>query len=201
MDVDTEDAERNRAAEALSDLAHAAVTISSSSSGNTVGTSSSSLVNDLPRANEKQKKRPAALLTPTRRPAPPGKSAHLSPGAGPSSAAVRRSPLAAGETPVTGEMGGSAGLSPNGGEKGKGAFNSPFTTQPFVSRRVGARPRGAVLMLVQVAGVVHEAASTVPTINTGTRKDVPTYHVLRKEDGEMCTRTDLQVRLVAHASE
>lgn len=38
-------------------------------------------------------------------------------------------------------------------------------------------------------------APGVPVINTGTRKDVPTYHVLRKEDGEMCTRADLQVRL------
>lgn len=54
-------------------------------------------------------------------------------------------------------------------------------------------------MGLQVAGVVHEASS-VPTINTGTRKDVPTYHVLRKEDGEMCTRMDLQVRTASEIS-
>lgn len=55
-------------------------------------------------------------------------------------------------------------------------------------------------MELQVAGVVHEASSGVPTINTGTRKDVPTYHVLRKEDGEMCTRMDLQVGTASEIS-
>lgn len=153
MDID-QDAEqaRNSAAQALNDLANAAVVVSSSTSGGTLGSSSvaSSLVNDPPRqvaampsaeaaaAAAKQKRRPAALLTPTRR-AGGGKNSHLTPNAAGQSA--RRSPLVAGETYV-GEMEGTAQdggpVSPNErtGDKGKGGYNSPFTTQPFVSRGI-----------------------------------------------------------------
>lgn len=151
MDID-QDAEqaRNSAAEALNDLANAAVVVSASSSGGTLGSSSvaSSLVNDPPpraghvaissaeaAAAAKQKRRPAALLTPTRR-AAGGKNSHLTPNAaGPS---ARRSPLVAGDTPVVeGMTQNGAPVSPNverTGDKGKGGYNSPFTTQPFVSR-------------------------------------------------------------------
>lgn len=153
MDID-QDAEqaRNSAAQALNDLANAAVVVSSSTSGGTLGSSSvaSSLVNDPPRqvaampsaeaaaAAAKQKRRPAALLTPTRR-AGGGKNSHLTPNAAGQSA--RRSPLVAGET-HDGEREGTAQdggpVSPNErtGDKGKGGYNSPFTTQPFVSRGI-----------------------------------------------------------------
>lgn len=129
MDVDEDDAEtaRNRAAEALNDLASAAVISISSSgaSGTTFGSSSviSLHGNDPSRTNARhvaasadsagqQKRRPAALLTPTRR-VVPSKNQHLSPNpsaAGPSTS--RRSPLATSLDPSATSV--SAGVKPEG---------------------------------------------------------------------------------------
>lgn len=175
MEVDEEeDAEtaRNRAAEALSDLANAAVfaapmptntSIANEPSGRMYAPQISTPTDVL----AKQKRRPAALLTPTRR-SGPAKGQHLSPNlsaAGSSSA--RRSPLAAildhttpslsagqpegsvqdqNAIPLTTNANGINSplysASPNradrgpGAEKGKPAYNSPFTNQPFVRIRV-----------------------------------------------------------------
>ncbi|GHJ88286.1 hypothetical protein NliqN6_4688 [Naganishia liquefaciens] len=229
MQVDEEeDAEtaRNRAAEALSDLANAAVfaaplpvkapPVNSSIAHDTPASIQPPHINTPVDTLARKQRRPAAaaaaLLTPTRRSGGPSKTQHLSPNppaAGQQASSSWRSPLgtniesstassAAGShdagtpheqhlshlaTSANGTQSPLYATSPNRAErapvveKGKSAYNSPFTSQPFVA--------GA-----------HDSSSNTPMINTGTRKDVPTYHVLRKEDGEMCTRVDLQYDLL-----
>ncbi|KAJ9124231.1 hypothetical protein QFC22_001029 [Naganishia vaughanmartiniae] len=233
-ELDVDDAAelaRNQAAEALNDLANAAVALSSTpiviikdtnpalpipSAKQQVKpespipaapvTSSSS---SKPAATTtKQRRRPAALLTPTRQsglayrsPLVPSNntdssastttttttitagssSAIVMPGVGLGS--VKTEDLQArnignGEKSIGSDK-------PGGGPSGRSAFNSPFTNQPFMATPANDAAAAA-------------AAAGVPVINTGTRKDVPTYHVLRKEDGEMCTRADLQYDFLHH---
>jgi hypothetical protein len=172
MDVEEEeDAEtaRNRAAEALSDLANAAVfaaplPTNTSVVNDTSGRMQAPHLTTSADILAKQKRRPAALLTPTRR-AGPAKSQHLSPNlsvAGSSSS--RRSPLVGnlehstvmsvpglpdGSTsephvaPLIANINGIQtplfSASPRVPEKAsKIPYNSPFTNQPFVS--TGALP-------------------------------------------------------------
>ncbi|KAJ9106315.1 hypothetical protein QFC21_001460 [Naganishia friedmannii] len=241
-DAAAELARTQQAAEALSDLANAAVAAMSASApvpsiskdnvtaahppaelGKREGESSTpavavQVIKPPPPTTTKQKRRPAALLTPTRQSGPPGsKFQHQtrSPNHHPASSAAGgggayRSPLvpsnntdspasnASSSAIITGVGLGSvktedlqARTSGNGNAGAVGgsgsarsAFNSPFTSQPFVGT-----PANDTAAAGAAAGA---GAGAAPMINTGTRKDVPTYHVLRKEDGEMCTRADLQ---------
>lgn len=168
MDVDEEeDAEtaRNRAAEALSDLANAAVFAAPLP---VKAPSNTSHPNDPPAHMSapqittpvdvlaKKQRRPAAMLTPTRR-AGPSKTQHLSPNpAAGASSYSRRSPLGSNldqpngpaeaapldssaqeqhlshlSTSANGTHSPLYAASPNRTER-KSAYNSPFTNQPFV---------------------------------------------------------------------
>lgn len=175
MEVDEEeDAEtaRNRAAEALSDLANAAVfaaPLPVKPPSNTANPNEPPAHMPAPQittpadALAKKQRRPAALLTPTRRAGPSRAQQHLSPNpsAGASSSS-RRSPLGSNldqpngsaetapldssaqeqhlshlATSANGTHSPLYAASPNRterpvAEKGKSAYNSPFTNQPFV---------------------------------------------------------------------